>query len=481
MPCPTPVSAREASAANDGVDPRIWTIAWVVLLGPLMTSLDSTVVNVSLGRLGQELHAPLTTIQWVISGYLLALALILPLCGWLVDRVGAKRVYLGCFTAFTAASMACGLAASAAALIGFRVLQGMAGGLLVPMAQLMTARGAGRQMARIMGLMSMPVLLGPICGPALAGFILQHASWRWIFFINLPIGLLALLLAIWILPRDDGLARPRPFDLAGFAMLSPGLALLLHSLESLGAGRSAHHLAWLELAAALGLLAAFLRHGRRLGGAALVDLRLFRRPAFAAAACTQFLANAGAIGGQMLLALCLLMARRSTPAQAGMLLVPIGLGMFCSLPAMGRLTGWFGPRRVAAAGALLALAGTLPFAWAGFAAGPAWLLCIALFVRGMGQGGIAIPSIAVAYEAIPGAQIPVATTAINIVQRLGGPVAATALALFLHTRMGAVAPGLPLGPVFAATFRLLCALHVVTLLAALRLPAWPGPAQAIER
>ncbi len=231
-------------AAIPPLDPRVWRIACVVLLGPLMTALDSTVVNVSLARLGQDLGVPLTTIQWVTSGYLLALALMLPLCGWLVDRIGAKRVYLASFTAFTLASMLCGWAGSARTLIGFRILQGMAGGLLVPMAQLVTAREAGPHVARVMGYMVMPVLLGAIGGPVLAGFILQHASWRWIFFLNLPVGLLATTLAAWLLPGDQAETRPRPFDLAGFALLSPALVLLLHSLERLSVGRGGPAPAW---------------------------------------------------------------------------------------------------------------------------------------------------------------------------------------------------------------------------------------------
>jgi Major Facilitator Superfamily len=141
---------------HDGIDPRVWKITGVVALAPLMTSLDSTVVNVSLSTLGQELRVPLTTIQWVVTGYLLALALMLPLSGWLVDRVGAKRLYLGCFAAFTCASLLCGVSTTAATLIGSRILQGMAGGLLAPMAQMMIARQAGRHVARVMGVMVVP-------------------------------------------------------------------------------------------------------------------------------------------------------------------------------------------------------------------------------------------------------------------------------------------------------------------------------------
>jgi len=199
----------DVSHADSRIDPMVWKISAVVVLGPLMTSLDATAVNLSLSTLITELRTPLTQIQWVTTGYLLALTLTLPLSGWLVDHFGIKRVYLGCFTLFTLASLLCGTAQSASALIAFRVLQGMAGGLLAPMAQMTTARVAGRYMARVMGLMSIPVLVGPIFGPVLAGAILQHASWRWIFLINLPIGVLAITLATRILPADDHETRRR--------------------------------------------------------------------------------------------------------------------------------------------------------------------------------------------------------------------------------------------------------------------------------
>ena len=464
---------------EDALDPAIWKVAWVVLLGPLMTSLDSTVVNVSLTRLAQDLRVPLTLIQWVTSGYLLALALMLPLSGWVVDRFGAKRVYLGCFTLFTAASIGCGLAPTAGFLIAMRVVQGMSGGLLAPMAQMMIVRGAGRHVARVMGLMVVPILLGPLCGPVLAGAILQHGSWRWIFFINLPIGLLALVLASWILPRDTDLVRPRPFDLKGFLLLSPALVLLLHGLESLSSRPAAHGLNRLELALGAGLLGAFLLHAHRLGREALLDLGLFRVPTFMASARTQFFSNANAFGGQMLIPMFFLLVRRVSPTQAGLLMIPVGLGMLVSFPLMGALVEAFGPRRVATTGAVLALAGTAPFALHGFGTGPAAWLCLALFVRGLGQGGISIPSIASAYQALPKAEIPVATTTLNIVQRMGGPMATTLLAIVLHAGLGGQslassglsgAQALARGHAFSIAFLVLGLSHAGAILAALRLP-----------
>ncbi len=464
----TQAARKEPPGSTGAIDPIVWKISAVVIFGPLMSTLDSTVVNVSLATLGRQLHAPLTQIQWVTTGYLLALALMLPLSGWLVDRLGARRVYLACFTLFTLTSLLCGTAQSASSLVAFRVLQGMAGGLLAPMAQMMIARVAGRHLARVMGLMVMPILMGPLLGLVLAGFILQHASWRWIFLINIPIGLVAIALALWILPRDSHEIRPRTFDLLGFLLLPPGLVLFLYALESFSANPAVRGLSIAELATALTLLAAFVFHARRLGSKALIDLNLFRTRTFSAAASTQFLSNAMSFGGGLLTPLYLIEVLHRSPGSTGLLLAPSALGMFCSYPMMGTLTERFGSRRVSVTGALISLLGTLPFAFFGAPGLPLPVLCLALFVRGAGMGAINIPSIAAAYAGIPKSLIPVATTSINIAQRLGGPIATTLLALFLHHKMTTHPGAVP--KAFVATFWVLCAIHLAGAAAALRLP-----------
>ena len=169
---------------SGALDPLVWKITAVAVLGSFLAQLDATVVNVSLSTLAVELHSSLTAIQWVTSGYLLALALVLPLNSWLVERFGAKALYIWCFSAFTLSSALCGLAWSANALIGFRVLQGVSGGLMAPMSQMMMARVAGKHMARLIGYAAVPIMLGPILGPVIAGAILQHASWRWLFLLT---------------------------------------------------------------------------------------------------------------------------------------------------------------------------------------------------------------------------------------------------------------------------------------------------------
>src|SRR6267154_7770 len=149
----------------DSIGWGVWKIVIVAMLGPFLSVLDATVVNVSLSSLAAELHSSLPVIQWVTSGYLLALALMLPLNGWLVERIGAKRLYLVCFSGFTLASALCALSWSAGSLIGFRLLQGVSGGLMAPMTQLTLARVAGKHLVRVVGYAAVPILLGPILGP----------------------------------------------------------------------------------------------------------------------------------------------------------------------------------------------------------------------------------------------------------------------------------------------------------------------------
>ncbi|KVG54629.1 DHA2 family efflux MFS transporter permease subunit [Burkholderia territorii] len=467
--------ARPAPGHAAGrLDPSIWKVSAVATLGSLLSQLDATIVNVSLASLATDLHASLSTIQWVTSGYLLALTLVLPLNGWLVDRIGAKALYLWCFSAFTLTSALCGLAWSAPSLIAFRVLQGVSGGLLAPMAQMMIARVAGQQMARVIGYAAVPVLIAPILGPVVAGAILQHASWRWLFLVNLPVGALALALAVWFLPGDRVEAQRRELDWIGLALLSPALVLFLYGAERIGAvsGLTA-------VTASVLLLAVFLRIERRKGAHALIDLALFRSRVFGAAAATQFLSNGAIYAGQMLIPVFLIQACGRSPGEMGWLLAPLGLGMLVTYPSMGALTSRFGVRRLAAAGALLALAATLPFVYLALAGYDPYVLVPALFLRGMGQSAIGAPSISAAYASVERRNLPMATTSLNIVQRLGGPTFTTMCTLFLAWRLHAEAEsttGGTHGAAYAWAFGLLCALHAASFATTLRLPRWSSGA-----
>src|SRR6195952_2188746 len=190
--------------ASNKIDAYVWRISAVVIVGSIMSILDTTIVNVALATLGRELHSTIAEIQWVVTGYMLALAAVIPVTGWAARRFGAKRVYILSVVLFTAGSALCGLATSSTELILFRVLQGLGGGMILPIGQLMMAQAAGPQrMGRVMSVVAVPAMLAPILGPTIGGLIVDNASWRWIFYVNVPIGLIAVVSALRILPRVE--------------------------------------------------------------------------------------------------------------------------------------------------------------------------------------------------------------------------------------------------------------------------------------
>lgn len=457
------------------LDPTVWKICAVALFGSLLAQLDATVVNVSLSSLATELKCNLSTIQWVTSGYLLALTLVLPLNGWLVDRIGAKALYLWCFSAFTLSSVLCGLAWSANSLIAFRVLQGISGGLLAPMAQMMVARAAGKHMTRVVGYISLPVLLAPVLGPIIAGAILQYASWRWLFLVNLPVGMIALILAILFLPRDQQETKRRNLDWLGLSLLSPGLALFLY-----GAEQASHVTGIIILVAGLILIGIFLWMARQKGDDALIDLRLFKGQVFAAAAITQFLWNGVIFTSQMLIPAFLIQVCSRTPSEMGWMLMPLGLGMMVTYPLMGILTDKFGIRRVSAGGVLLTLTATIPFLYMSVYGFNLFVLLPALFFRGVGQGAVGLPSMTAAYASVCRRDLPMATTSFNIIQRLGGPTLTTLCASFLAWKLGSPVVNQSVSNAFLGAFLLLCSLQALTFMAAVRLPLQQGEVIADE-
>ncbi|MEU4836304.1 MFS transporter, partial [Streptosporangium sp. NPDC023615] len=227
--------ATSDTRPDTAFDPALRRIALAVVLGTIMTVLDATVVNVAVGVLGRELGGSLSTIQWVITGYVLALSVTIPLSGWAVERFGAKATWITSLSLFLAGSVLCGAAWSAGSLIAFRVVQGIGGGLLMPVAQTLLVRAAGPgRIGRVMALVSVPAMLAPILGPVAGGVILDRLPWRWLFLVNVPVCAVALVLAARLLPRDgERPARGWP-DLLGLALLSPGLAALIHGLSRTG-------------------------------------------------------------------------------------------------------------------------------------------------------------------------------------------------------------------------------------------------------
>jgi EmrB/QacA subfamily drug resistance transporter len=423
--------AEAHPAQADTLDRATWIVAGVVLLGAIMSILDTTVVNVAIAHLAFAFHTSLTTIQWVVTGYTLALATVIPLSGWGADRFGTKRLYLWSLVLFTLGSVLSGLAWSAESLIVFRILQGFGGGMIMPAVMTILTKKAGpHRMGRVMGVLGVPLLIAPIVGPILGGWLVDDVSWRWIFFINLPIGIAAFVLGLMVLEPD----RPQPahrLDWLGMLLLSPGLALFIFGLaESSTYGFGAVQ-AWGPVVAGVVLIAAFFIHSWR-SDAPLIDIRTLTRSTAGAAAGTFLLFAIAFFGSLLLIPLYYQTVRHVSALQAGLLLMPQGLGAMITMPIAGRLTDRYGPRWLPAAGIPLLVIGISPFAFV--TATTSYVLLSGFsFIMGLGQGISLMPTMTAAMQAVPATAIARTSTAMNIIRQAGASIGTAVLTVILSS------------------------------------------------
>ena len=419
------------AGASDRIEAYVWRISAVVIVGSIMSILDTTIVNVALATLGRELHSSVAEIQWVVTGYMLSLAAVIPVTGWAARRFGAKNVYLVSLVLFTAGSALCGLANSTEELAAFRVLQGLGGGMILPIGQMMMASAAGPQrMGRVMSIVAVPAMLAPIFGPMIGGLIVDNASWRWIFYVNLPIGVIATVAALRILPSGGGGAKDR-LDIRGLLLMAIGLPLFTYGLAEVGITGSFTSAKVLAPAAAgLLLIALFVAHALRVPRP-LLDLRLYRRATFASASIAMFCLGAALFGSMILLPLYWQGIRHESVLDTGLLTAPQGLGMALVMPLAGKLTDRVGGGPLALFGVLITTVTTVPFALIGAHTSILWL-SIAMLVRGSGIGFAFMPAMAAAFASLQRSEISDATPQLNVLQRTGGSLGTALLAVVLQ-------------------------------------------------
>ncbi|NKQ55914.1 DHA2 family efflux MFS transporter permease subunit [Amycolatopsis sp. K13G38] len=423
-------TADKLRPADDKLDAAVLKVAGVVVLGAVMAILDTTVVNVALQALTVEFQTSFDTIQWIVTGYMLALATVIPVTGWAADRFGTKRLYMLAIGLFLIGSMLAGMAWNIETLIIFRVLQGFGGGMLMPAGMTIMTRAAGPQrVGRVMAVLGVPMLLGPIGGPILGGYLVDAVSWRWIFYINVPIGLIALLLAWRVLPKDE--SRPTDkFDFAGMLMLSPGLALLIFGVSKIphegGVGSVG---VWLPGLAGLALIVVFVLRALRVPNP-LVDLKLFRDRTFTIAMVTMTLFMLAFFGAMLVVPTYFSLVRGESALQAGLLLAPQGLGAMLTMPLGGKLADKIGPGKVVLPGMVLIVAGLAVFTQVSGIT--SYLLLLGgLFVMGLGMGATMMPISAAALQTLTQRSVARASTAMNIVQQTAGAIGSAIMSVIV--------------------------------------------------
>lgn len=449
-------------------------MAWVIVFGAFMANLDTSLVNVGLDTISRDLHGSLSSAQWVTSGYLLALAAALPACAWLSRHFGTGRLWMYALTGFTITSALCAAAPNLTALIVLRVAQGVTGGLLVPTGQSVLGRAAGpARMGRVMNGVGIAVVLAPALGPAIGGILIHTLSWRWLFLVNVPVGVITLARGMRHVPRGERGAAG-PFDLTGFALVAAGLPLVVYGITTASQRGTVTSVAVLvTLVPGLVALAAFAWWSLR-SRTPLLNLRLLSNQVYAAATTSVFFTGAALFGGLIILPLYYQLYRHESVLTTGLLLLAYGAGAMFSMSIGGRLTDRIGGGRTAVVGLAVTVAATVPFTF--LDAGASMVAVEMLqFLRGIGIGMAGIPAMSAAYASVGREHLPDATAQVNILQRVGGALGSALFVVILGNHGATGTAG------FHAAFWWITGAGVLALISAARLASKqrsPAPAQA---
>lgn len=409
-----------------------YAVAVVYVAAMFVNILDTTIMNVALPTLSREFEVGTSSIEWVITGYLLSLAVWIPASGWIGDRVGAKRTFLFAIVIFTVASALCGLATSIEQLVAFRILQGVGGGMLTPVgfAMLMRAFPPERR-AQASKILIIPTAIAPASGPIVGGLVVDSLSWRWVFYVNVPVGIAAFAFGLIFL-REHKEPRAGRFDLPGFLLSGGGLALILYALsrgpvDGWGAPQTLVP-AVVAVAAVLALVPVELRRE-----APLLHLRLLRERLFRTSLMTSGFGMGSFLGILFVLPLYLQQVRGASPLESGLTTFPEAIGVICTSQIVGRLYPVVGPRRLLVCG-LVAMSACFALLTTVDLETSAWTIRAIMFAAGVTLAFTIIPLQASAFARVVPADTGRASAIYNASRQMSTALAVAVLATVLATR-----------------------------------------------
>lgn len=398
------------------------------MLGTLVSVLDATIVNVSIPAIMSDFHTDVSSVQWVISAYMIGFAVLMPLTGWLREQIGSRTLYLTCLSIFTLGSFLCGFAWDLESLILFRVLQALGGGAMTPIAMsILTETFPASEKGKALGIWGAGVLLGPIFGPPLGGFLTEFSGWRSIFLVNLPIGFVGIAAAYFILRREQVPARIawKNFNFSGYALLSGFLISLLYGAATVEHGglssRTVFFCGILSILFLVTYLVSEMRSKHQ-----ILDFSLFRSKTFGISVTITLVRSFALYGGQFLLPLFLFRTQGYSEYQIGLMILPGAVLIGALFIFSGRYSDRFGSKPFIVAG--LGILVLFFFSMSRVTeASSFWGLQIPILVRGLGLGLLVTPLTSLALGAVPSRKSANASVLLILSQQLGGSLGIASL------------------------------------------------------
>lgn len=418
-----------------------YIVALVGVFSIFMELLDTTIINVAVPTLAKDFEVTsASTIQWVITGYLLSLAVFIPISGWAGDRFGTRKVFIFALTAFTGASLLCATAWNIESLIAFRVLQGVGGGMLSPVAFTMVWRAfPPEERSKAAGIMVIPAAMAPASGPVVGGFLVEYMSWQWIFLVNLPIGIAALLVSVFYL-REHTEPNPGRFDPIGFVLAGAGLASVVYALSRAGNHGFSDVTVIAVGLGGVGLLAAFAVAELNIKQP-MVDVRILGNALFRACNLAWIVTMFGGSSAIFLLTLQLQTGRGLSPLEAGLTTFVMAIGVVLTAQPASRLYRVVGPQRLILVGLVTCALMTLALHRVDFQTN-LWMIRGVMFTRGIGFGLVLVPLQAATYAQISPAQTGRATSLYNATSQVASSLGVAVSASYLTSRLSHYDAGL---------------------------------------
>ncbi|AWB46078.1 MFS transporter [Paenibacillus sp. CAA11] len=424
-----------------GLPKEVLMAAWAIALGAIAPMLDSTMVNTAIDKLTKDFSTTLDVIQWAITGYVLALAVAVPISGWLMNKFNGKKIFVGAVIAFGVISVLVGVSWDISSFIVFRLLQGFSAGVITTLMFTLLVKTAGQEnLGRVMAIVSTPMIFGPILGPVIGGFIVQGASWRWIFFINVFIVLVSTPFMMKKVPHFEPFNKDSRLDFFGIIDLSLMSAALIYGITKAADHASFNNsetIIWVGVGLCLAVIYFVYNLVRK--NQTVLPLNLFAHKSFTASSIGLFLTNAAILGPMIILPLYFQNFRHFTATEAALALIPQGVGMLVTRPLIGKMIDKIGAKYVVMVSLVLALVGSVPLIFITDKTSMIWISII-LFIRGASVGGISLPLTSDAYTGLDSKQLPEAGVGINIIENLGSSFGSAVIATVVAAALQGLQP-----------------------------------------